>query len=154
MLCSRLPISPGLTYHSGHDDRSKKAEGTVIFGSGYVFVSETGHPIDLNNFRSRVWEPALKKAELKYRYPYQARHSFATKSIREGRDPLWIANQMGTSLEMLFKHYAVYFRRKGSQQSEHKHARIRNRSIGDLSLMSRSLSQPSGCVSSHSYLPW
>ena len=69
-----------------------------------------------------------KEGRTKNRYPYQARHSFATKSIREGRDPLWIANQMGTSLEMLFKHYAVYFRRKGSQQSEHKPARIRNKS--------------------------
>jgi integrase len=93
----------------------KGQKALSYLAQGYVFVSETGHPpIDLNNFRSRVWEPALKKAELKYRYPYQARHSFATKSIREGRDPLWIANQMGTSLEMLFKHYAVYFRRKGS----------------------------------------
>ena len=55
---------------------------------------------------------ALKKTELKYRYPYQARHTFATKNIREGRDPLWIANQMGTSLEMLFNVYAVYFRKK------------------------------------------
>jgi integrase len=77
----------------------------------YVFVTETGQPLDINNFRYRIWEPALKKAQLKYRYPYQARHTFATKSIREGRDPLWIANQMGTSLEMLFKHYAVYFRK-------------------------------------------
>ena len=45
-------------------------------------------------------------------YPYQTRHTFATRNIREGRDPLWIANQMGTSLEMLFKHYDVYFRKK------------------------------------------
>ena len=80
--------------------------------NSYIFVTETGQPLDLNNFRYRIWEPALKKANVKYRYPYQARHTFATKSIREGRDPLWIANQMGTSLEMLFKHYAVYFRKK------------------------------------------
>jgi integrase len=78
----------------------------------YVFVTETGQSLDLNNIRHRIWEPAQKRAELKYRYPYQARHTFATKSIREGRDPLWIANQMGTSIEMLFKHYAVYFRKK------------------------------------------
>ena len=117
-----LLITPGMM------TALKRQKALSYLAQGYVFVSETGHPIDLNNFRSRVWEPALKKAELKYRYPYQARHSFATKSIREGRDPLWIANQMGTSLEMLFKHYAVYFRRKGSQQLEHKPARIRNRS--------------------------
>ncbi len=90
----------------------KKQKKASYLAHSYVFVTETGQPLDLNNFRCHKWQPALKKAELKYRYPYQARHTFATKSIREGRDPLWIANQMGTSLEMLFKHYAVYFRKK------------------------------------------
>jgi integrase len=81
-------------------------------------VTETGQAIDLNNFRYRIWEPPLKKAELKYRNPYQACHTFATKSIREGREPLWISSQMGTSLEMLFKHYAIYFRKKPSLRSD------------------------------------
>ena len=90
----------------------KKQKALSYLAHSYVFVTETGQPLDLNNFRYRIWEPALKKAELKYRYPYQARHTFATKNIREGRDPLWIANQMGTSLEMLFNVYAVYFRKK------------------------------------------
>jgi integrase len=89
----------------------KKQKALSYLAHSYVFVTETGQPLDVNNFRHRIWEPALKKAELKYRYPYQARHTFATKSIRGGHDPLWIANQMGTSLEMLFKYYAVYFRR-------------------------------------------
>jgi integrase len=84
----------------------------------YVFVTETGEPLDVSNFRARVWEPALKKAGLKYRYPYQARHTFATKTVAQGRDSLWIANQMGTSLQMLFKHYAVYFQRKRWSQSD------------------------------------
>jgi len=84
----------------------------------YVFVTETGQPLDVNNFRYRIWERALRKAELKYRYPYQARHTFATSSIRQVCDPLWIANQMGTSLEMLFKHDAVYFRKKNPLQGK------------------------------------
>jgi integrase len=100
-----VDITPGM---AGALKRQKKAS---YLAHSYIFVTENGRPIDLNNFRYRVWEPALKKAELKYRYPYQARHTFATSSIRQGRDPLWVANQMGTSLEMLFKHYAVYFRR-------------------------------------------
>lgn len=106
----------------------KRQKALSYLAQGYVFVSETGQPIDLNNFRYRIWEPALKKAELKYRYPYQARHTFATKSIREGRDPLWIANQMGTSLEMLFKHYAVYFHKQRALQRTEVHAQsARNR---------------------------
>ena len=82
------------------------------FPDGYVFVSEKGRPLDISNFRQMIWTPTLKKAGLKYRYPYQARHTFATKHLSQGYDPLWIANQMGTSLEMLFKHYAVYIPKK------------------------------------------
>jgi integrase len=90
----------------------KKQRVLSYLAQGYIFVTETGQPLDINNFRTRVWEPALRKAGIKYRYPYQARHTFATRSIRQGKDPLWIANQMGTSLEMLFKTYAVYFRKR------------------------------------------
>lgn len=82
------------------------------FPDSYVFVSEKGRPIDISNFRQLIWTPGLKNAELKYRYPYQARHTFATKHLSGGYDPLWIANQMGTSLAMLFKHYAVYIPKK------------------------------------------
>jgi integrase len=78
----------------------------------YMFITEQGRPLDISNFRAKIWSPALKKARLKYRYPYQARHTFATKHLSRGYDPLWMANQMGTSLEMLFKHYAVYIPNK------------------------------------------
>ena len=81
-------------------------------GNDYMFVTEQGQPLDISNFRAKIWSLAVKKARLKYRYPYQARHTFATKHLSQGYDPLWIANQMGTSLEMLFKHYAVYIPKK------------------------------------------
>jgi integrase len=90
----------------------KKQKALSYLAQGYIFVTEAGQPLDINNFRTRVWGPALRKAGLKYRYPYQARHTFATRSISQGKDPLWVANQMGTSLEMLFKSYAVYFRKR------------------------------------------
>jgi len=102
----------------------KKQRAVSYLAHSYVFVTDKGQPLDVSNIRARVWEPALKKAGLKYRYPYQARHTFGTKMIALGRDPLWIANQMGTSLEMLFKHYVVYFRRKRWSQCDQ---------IGDLS---------------------
>jgi integrase len=96
----------------------KKQRPISYLAHGYVFVTETGEPLDVSNFRARIWGPGLKKAGMKYRYPFQARHTFATKAVAQGRDPLWIANQMGTSLEMLFKHYAVYFQRKRWSQSD------------------------------------
>ena len=96
----------------------KRQKVLSYLAHSYVFVTETGQPMDVSNFRARIWEPALKRVGLKYRYPYQARHTFATRMIGLRRDPLWIANQMGTSLEMLFKHYAVYFRKKKWSQCD------------------------------------
>jgi integrase len=69
-------------------DALKKQKPRSYLAHDYVFVTETGQPVEPNNFRRRIWEPALEKAELKYRYPYQARHTFAMRSVREGRDPL------------------------------------------------------------------
>jgi integrase len=89
-----------------------KQKANSYLAHRYVFVSEKGDPIDVSNFRARVWEPAIKKAGLKYRYPYQARHTFATKHLTQRYNPLWVANQMGTSLEMIYKHYVIYIPQK------------------------------------------
>lgn len=45
--------------------------------------------------RKRVWIPALKAAEIKYRNPYQTRHTFASMLLSSGSNPLWVAQQMG-----------------------------------------------------------
>jgi integrase len=78
----------------------------------FVWVTESGTPIDVSKFRVNVWLPLLKKAGLRYRYPNQARHTFATKHIAAGDDPTWIAKQMGTSLEQLFGTYTAAFDRR------------------------------------------
>jgi integrase len=45
--------------------------------------------------RKRVWTPALAKAEVEYREPYQTRHTFASMMLSAGKNPLWVAKQMG-----------------------------------------------------------
>ena len=45
--------------------------------------------------RKKVWIPALKKANIKYRNPYQTRHTFASMLLSRGENPLWVAQQMG-----------------------------------------------------------
>src|SRR5690606_19689844 len=45
--------------------------------------------------RKRVWIPALKAAGLEYRNPYQTRHTFASMMLSQGKNPLWVAQQMG-----------------------------------------------------------
>ncbi|WP_244073483.1 tyrosine-type recombinase/integrase [Nitrosomonas sp. PY1] len=45
--------------------------------------------------RKRIWIPALKQANIKYRNPYQTRHTFASTLLSRGEKPLWVAQQMG-----------------------------------------------------------
>jgi integrase len=47
--------------------------------------------------RKRVWIPALKRAAVDYRNPYQTRHTFASMMLSRGKNPLWVASQMGHS---------------------------------------------------------
>ncbi len=54
------------------------------------------------------WEGALKRAGLRYRTPYQCRHTFATMMLDKGESVLWIAAQMGhVDTEMVIKTYAI-----------------------------------------------
>jgi integrase len=45
--------------------------------------------------RKTVWTPALKKAGIKYRNPYQTRHTFASTLLSRGEQPMFVAQQMG-----------------------------------------------------------
>lgn len=47
------------------------------------------------SIRKGVWTPALKKAGVKYREPYQTRHTFASILLSRGEEPMWVATQMG-----------------------------------------------------------
>lgn len=58
--------------------------------------SRTGEPWKNDQaIRKSVWQPALKKAGVKYRNPYQTRHTFASALLSRGENPLWVAAQMG-----------------------------------------------------------
>lgn len=45
--------------------------------------------------RRRVWIPALEALDIKYRNPYQTRHTFASLMLTRGENPMWVASQMG-----------------------------------------------------------
>lgn len=79
------------------------------FEDRYVFANRQGHPIDNKNFNDRVWKPLLRNLGLKYRRPYQMRHTCATLWLAAGESPEWIARQLGhTTTEMLFRTYSRY----------------------------------------------
>ncbi|NCN44229.1 MAG: integrase [Piscirickettsiaceae bacterium CG_4_9_14_3_um_filter_43_564] len=84
-----------------------------------VFHANNGAPVHTPNFLRRVWTPLLNYLGIKYRKPYQTRHTAATLWLAAGENPNWIARQMGHSTtNMLFSVYARYVpnltRRDGS----------------------------------------
>jgi integrase len=45
--------------------------------------------------RRTAWQPALQRAGVRYRYPYQTRHTFASTVLTAGENPIWVAKVMG-----------------------------------------------------------
>lgn len=56
--------------------------------------------------RKGAWEPALKIAKVRYRRPYQTRHTYASMMLTAGESPIWLSAQMGHSdTTMIFRNY-------------------------------------------------
>lgn len=45
--------------------------------------------------RKTMWQPALKRGGVRYRFPYQTRHTYASMMLSAGEHPMWVASQMG-----------------------------------------------------------
>lgn len=59
--------------------------------------------------RDRVWIPALKEAGVRYRNPYQTRHTYASMLLSASENPAWISKQMGhTNMTMFLQRYGRY----------------------------------------------
>ncbi len=65
--------------------------------------------------RKTAWIPALKKSGLRYRNPYQTRHTYASMMLTAGENPVWVAGQMGHSdTSMIFRNYGRWIMVKDS----------------------------------------
>lgn len=59
------------------------------------------------SIRRPHWTRILKLAGVRYRYPYQLRHTFASWMVSCGENPQWVAKQMGhKDWSVIVKHYA------------------------------------------------
>lgn len=66
-------------------------------------------------FRRSYWEPTLKALGMRYRRPYNCRHTYATAMLMAGMTPAFCAKQLGHSVEMFLKTYAKWV--EGNQDS-------------------------------------
>lgn len=59
-------------------------------------------------FRKGYWEPVLKRLGIRYRPPYNTRHTYATMMLMAGMTPAFCAAQMGHSVEIFLGTYAKW----------------------------------------------
>lgn len=45
--------------------------------------------------RKTLWKGVLRSAGVRYRNPYQTRHTYASMMLSAGEHPMWVAKQMG-----------------------------------------------------------
>lgn len=70
--------------------------------SDLLFPALRGGFIQLHNFRSREWKPAIRAAGIQpERRIYDLRHSYATFSLAAGVSLFSLSRRMGTSVEMI-----------------------------------------------------
>jgi len=78
-------------------DSLKNQKKFTFIAGGRVFNNpRTNTPWETDGqIRKTMWTPALKKAGVLYRNPYQTRHTYASTLLSAGENPLWVAQQMG-----------------------------------------------------------
>ncbi|MHB0763822.1 tyrosine-type recombinase/integrase [Stutzerimonas sp. NM35] len=73
---------------------------------GQQFMQQTS---DLHH----QWRPTLKALGIRYRPPYNARHTYATMCLMVGMTPAFIAKQLGHSIQILLSRYARWIDGEG-----------------------------------------
>ena len=71
-------------------------EYTLLRGEFVFHDPRTGEPWSGDKaIREWHWRGLLKRAGVRYRYPYQTRHTYASTLLSAGENPVWVASQMG-----------------------------------------------------------
>lgn len=83
---------------------------TYIAGAQVFHDPRYGKPFDGDQaIRKSFWIPTLRRAKVRYRNPYQTRHTYASMMLSAGEHPMWVAKQMGhSSWVMIARVYGRY----------------------------------------------
>lgn len=71
-----------------------------------VFATPRGCYICSTNFRTHIWVPLLRAANVPYRKPYNTRHTATSHALANGGSPTDVAHQIGNSPQIIYDHYA------------------------------------------------
>jgi integrase len=96
------------------DALQRQKAHTFLQGEHVFHDPKTGAPwkyqtiTDVRSF----WKITLKQLGIRYRRPYNMRHTYATLGIMSGARPAFLANQLGHSLQVFFQVYAKWINSK------------------------------------------
>ena len=128
LLRGVVRVSRALTQHSDAPEGTKTSAGRrevkLLQAAAEALVAQKAHtylvgaevfqnPQTLARWagdqpiRKTLWQYALKRAGVRYRYPYQTRHTYASMMLSSGEHPMWVARQMG------HKDWSMIIRRYG-----------------------------------------
>ena len=112
----------GLLEEGAHEKSPKCPGGNLgdfwgIFGGFCKGLS----PFENDKVPWRPWQHAIKIAGVRYRKPYNTRHTFATLNLMAGANPMWVARQMGHStMKMLLENYSRWIDLADKQREKSK----------------------------------
>jgi len=81
-----------------------------LAGENLLFSNRLGAPLDLDDWRARIWMPARIRAGVRHAVPYDLRHTCASRLIASGADVVSVAKWLGhTKPSTTLDHYGHFF---------------------------------------------
>jgi len=81
--------------------------------SDYIFLNYEGRPIDAGEWAKYYWNRAMRAKKIRPRKFYATRHTYISVALMEGVNIKWLAEQCGTSVTMIERHYGRYIKDDG-----------------------------------------
>ncbi|UVM53546.1 tyrosine-type recombinase/integrase [Pseudomonas sp. B21-012] len=95
-----------LEFAREYAERRRKGKGRVT-ESPFIFPpSKNAEYVRQTSDLHHQWRPVLKELGIRYRPPYNCRHTYATICLMSGLNPAFISQQLGHSVQMLLSTYA------------------------------------------------
>jgi integrase len=100
----------------------------------FVFLNTDGKPMDMQNFRERVYNKCCDKAQIRRRRLHDTRHTFASLLLMNGESLKYVSDQLGHSSIVLtadtYSHFIPGFNRAAVDRLPNADSRIERAAAG------------------------
>jgi integrase len=101
----------------------------------FIFLNTDGKPMDMQNFRERVYNKCCDKAQIRRRRLHDTRHTFASLLLMNGESLKYVSGQLGHSSIVLtadtYSHFIPGFNRAAVDRLPNADSRIEEAVAGD-----------------------